>query len=88
MLDALRAALTPKPNLSRRGFLRLVGVAGATAALAPFVPIPIAELPPPSTWTNFDALLKEYYADGAIKRIAYETATPFFAMIKKSERLP
>lgn len=86
MPDALRAALSPKPNLSRRGFLRLVSVAGAAAALAPFVPAPIAELPSPSTWSTFDGLLKEYYAEGTVKAIAYEAAPTFFAMIQKSER--
>lgn len=67
--------------MKRRGFLSLLGA----AALAPFVPLPVAELPPVSKWTAIDGLLKEYYAEGRVKSIDYETAGTFFSMIRKSE---
>jgi hypothetical protein len=81
MLDAIRDLFAP-PKLNRRAALRALAVAG----LAPFVPVPIAELPPVSTWTSFEDALKEYYAEGTVKSIVYETAGTFFQMIGKPDR--
>lgn len=60
--------------MNRRGFLGLAG----TALLAPFVPIPPADIvaatvktPRLSSLTTFDALMKALYTEEAVEKLAY-----------------
>lgn len=74
--------------MNRRNLLGLLG----SALLAPFVPLPPAEIVADvaagtTTLTSFGGLLRERYADGTVKQLNYASAPAFFSLIPKREAL-